>query len=285
MTKNSRKLPLTDWQIEDSRRLKEIFQGKRAALNLTQEKIANELGDGVTQGAVSHFMNGRTALSLKAAVVFARMLQVPIAEFSPTIAKQYDEMRVDLPFTEYGRLEYPDGKAADAVQEEPHRYSANKEAANTPLPNGAESDDALDDRYAYIPQYDAKAAAGLGVENPHVEIRATLAFKREWLKVKRVKPEKLLVIYADGESMWPTINDRDVLLVDQSKIEPADGQVFVLTHGETAIVKRLVKSTRGAWIIRSDNGNKEAHPDRMLTTDDANEHRIIGKVIWRGGDL
>ncbi|MFW9268001.1 S24 family peptidase [Pseudomonas sp. NR3] len=271
MTKDSRRLPLAEWQLEDSDRLKEIFQRKRSSLKLTQEKIAAELGDGVTQGAVSHFMNRRTALSLKAAVVFARMLQVPVSEFSPELAKQLESMTSDPTTVNNSRL---------STDTPPNVKSP--ASSNSPLP--AEGDIG-NDHYAFIPQYDAKAAAGLGSENPHVEIRSTLAFKRKWLKAKRLKPEQLIVIYADGQSMWPTINHRDVLLVDLSIVEPIHGQVFVLAHGEKAIVKRLVKSPGGDWIIRSDNQNKVDHPDRVFTGSDAYEHRIIGKVIWRGGDL
>lgn len=270
MTKNSRRLPLADWQLEDSDRLKEIFQKKRGALKLTQEKIASELGEGVTQGAVSHFMNRRTALSLKAAAVFARMLEVPVAEFSPTLAEQLEQLSSSL------------SPSRDVPSK---KIDESKIAANTPFPGGDEAESGLDDRYAFIPQYDAKAAAGLGSENPHVERRSTLAFKREWLKVKGVNPKHLIVIYADGESMWPTINDRDVLLIDRSKVEPADGQIFVLAHGEKTIVKRLVQSPIGSWFLRSDNEDKDDHPDRSFLRSDANEHRIIGKVIWRGGDL
>ncbi|MNJ43824.1 putative HTH-type transcriptional regulator [compost metagenome] len=270
MTKNSRRLPLADWQLEDSDRLKEIFQRKRALLKLTQEKIASELGDGVTQGAVSHFMNRRTALSLKAAAVFARMLEVPVSDFSPTLAAELEQLSSSL---------------SPGNEDTRKRFVCNEPSANTPFPAGDEANATLDDRYAFIPQYDAKAAAGLGSENPHVEVRSTLAFKREWLRVKGAKAEHLIVIYAEGESMWPTINDRDVLLIDRSKVEPVDGQIFVLAHGEKTIVKRLVKTPIGSWYLRSDNENKEDHPDRSFLRSDTNEHRIIGKVIWRGGDL
>lgn len=269
MTTKSRKLPLADWQLEDSARLKALFQERKSLLGLTQDKIANELGEGVTQGAVSHFMNGRTALSMKAAAVFARMLQVPVSAFSPTLADQIESIS---------------GSLAPSLDAGPDR-SANREVANTPFPGGEEEERSLDDRYAFIPQYDAKAAAGLGSENPHVEIRATLAFKREWLRVKGVNPKNLIVIYADGQSMWPTINDRDVLLVDRSQLDPIDGQVFVLAHGEKAIVKRLINCPAGSWIVRSDNDDKVDYPDRVFSRSDTNEHRIIGKVIWRGGDL
>lgn len=272
MAKDSRRLPLADWQLEDSDRLKEIFQRKRASLKLTQEKIAAELGDGVTQGAVSHFMNRRTALSLKAAVVFARMLQVPVSEFSTELAKQLESMTLHLPATDYGQLETDAPTAPPGGQTD-----------SSPLPAEGEIGN---DRYAFIPQYSAKAAAGFGHENPHVESVATLAFKREWLRIKGVNPKNLIVIYADGESMWPTIDDHDVLLVDKSRAEPADGQIFVMASADKGvIVKRLVQSPLGGWIIRSDNEDKGEYPDLMLSRSEINEHRIIGRVIWRGGDL
>lgn len=270
MTKNSRRLPLADWQLEDSDRLKEIFQRKRGPLKLTQEKIAAELGDGVTQGAVSHFMNRRTALSLKAAAVFARMLEVPVADFSPTLAAQLEHLSSSLSLSH---------------DEQPRKAGGSEVAANTPFPAGDDADVGLDGRYAFIPQYDAKAAAGLGSENPHVEMRSTLAFKHEWLKVKGVNPKHLIVIYADGESMWPTISDRDVLLIDRSKVDPIDRQVFVLAGSDGTIVKRLVQGPLGQWVLRSDNEDKVNYPDRYYLRSNGNEHRIIGKVIWRGGDL
>lgn len=268
MNKDPRKLPLSDWQLEDSDRLKDVFQKKRGALKLTQEKLAEALGEGVTQGAISHFMNRRTALSFKAAAVFAKLLEVPVSEISPTLAAEMEEMGLSS--------QASDGKQASS------RETA---AANSPFPAGADGT-SIDDRYEFIPQYSAKAAAGFGHENPHVELVATLAFKREWLRVKGVNAKNLIVIYADGESMWPTIDDHDVLLVDKSRAEPADGQIFVMASADKgAIVKRLVQSPLGGWIIRSDNEDKDEYPDLLLSRSEINEHRIIGRVIWRGGDL
>ncbi|KPG98366.1 cI repressor protein [Pseudomonas sp. RIT-PI-q] len=270
MKKDSRRLPLSDWQLQDSERLKAIFQKKRGELKLTQEKMAGELGDGVTQGAVSHFMNGRTALSTKAVTVFARMLRVPVSEISPTLAAQVQKMASSL------------GDSSAALPSLPK----SKEAANTPLPAGDDIQEPTDERYAFVSQYTARAAAGDGHDNPHVEIRSTLAFKKEWLRVKGLNPKNLKVIYADGDSMWPTVSDRDVLLVDESRLEPTDGQIYVLASADKGvIVKRLIKTALGSWIIRSDNEDKNEYPDLMLSRSEINEHRIIGRVVWRGGDL
>lgn len=250
MKKDSRKLPLTDEQIRESDLLKAIYTRKKPELGFTQDKIAADLGEGVSQGAVSHFMNRRTALNIKAASVFAKHLKVPVEEFSPRLASEL------------------------------------KNLTDTPATAEDESGGENYDNFAFIPQYTAKAAAGLGHENPHVESVNTLAFKREWLRAKGLNSKHLIAISADGDSMWPTINDHDVLLLDTSKTEPADRQIFVLTSSDKGtIVKRLIKTAMGGWIIRSDNDDCDDYADVMLARSEVNEHRIIGKVIWRGGDL
>lgn len=250
MKKDSRKLPLTDEQIRESDLLKAIYTRKKPELGFTQDKIAADLGEGVSQGAVSHFMNRRTALNIKAASVFAKHLKVQIEEFSPRLASEL------------------------------------KSLTDTPTPSDDESASENGDNFAFIPQYTAKAAAGLGHDNPHVESVSTLAFKREWLRAKGLNAKHLIAISADGDSMWPTINDHDVLLLDTSKTEPADRQIFVLTSSDKGtIVKRLIKTALGGWIIRSDNDDCDDYADVLLARSEVNEHRIIGKVIWRGGDL
>lgn len=261
MSKNTRKLPLTEEQLRESDKLKALFEGKKKELGLTQEKIAAELGDGVTQGAVSHFLNRRTALNLEAAVVFARLLKVPVSEFSERLASDISRL-------------CDDNSAFRAVENDatlPH--------------NQQKAIESFSEGFTFIDQYDARAAAGTGCENPHVILRNTLAFKTEWLRAKGVKAKNLKVIYAHGNSMWPTINDHDVMLVDESCIDPADGQIFVMCNLDGEIVKRLVRSGDGGWIIRSDNPDKSKYPDQVLSDEEINEHRIFGRVIWRGGDL
>lgn len=86
MNKTTRKNPLTEEQLHESDRLKALFEGRKKSLGLTQKKIAAQLGSDVTQSAVSHLLNRRTALNLEAAVVFARLLKVPVSEFSERLA-------------------------------------------------------------------------------------------------------------------------------------------------------------------------------------------------------
>lgn len=140
--------------------------------------------------------------------------------------------------------------------------------------------------YTGVLQLTARGSTGDGDDNPHVEIRGIMAFKSAWLRANGLSQKHLDVIYANGNSMDPTINDGDVLLVDESKIEPKDGQIFAMqSESKGTIVKRLVKSDFDGWIIRSDNPDKARYGDETLRDGEINEVRIIGRVVWRGGML
>ncbi|WP_130947123.1 LexA family protein [Klebsiella pneumoniae] len=77
---------LTTEQLADAARLKALYESKKKALGITQYSIADELG--ITQGAVGHYLNGRNALNLTVAAAFAKILQVSIADFSPSIDEE-----------------------------------------------------------------------------------------------------------------------------------------------------------------------------------------------------
>ncbi|MBI6975109.1 MULTISPECIES: S24 family peptidase [Pseudomonas] len=140
--------------------------------------------------------------------------------------------------------------------------------------------------YTGVLQLTARGSTGDGDDNPHVEIRGVMAFKSAWLRANNLNQKNLDVIYANGHSMEPTINDGDVLLVDESRVEPKDGQIFAMqSESKGTIVKRLVKSDFDGWIIRSDNPDKARYGDETLRDGEINEVRIIGRVVWRGGML
>ncbi|TDN64279.1 LexA family protein [Scandinavium goeteborgense] len=87
-----KKKDITPAQAEDAKRLKAIYEAKKKLLGVTQQSIADELD--ITQGAVGHYLNGRNPLNLQVASAFARMLQVTVEEFSPTLAKDLSTMGV-----------------------------------------------------------------------------------------------------------------------------------------------------------------------------------------------
>ncbi|WP_033748584.1 LexA family transcriptional regulator [Pantoea sp. NGS-ED-1003] len=81
---------LTEEQLKDAQRLKAIYDAKKKALGITQQHIADELG--ITQSGVGHYLNGRNALNMSSALMFAKILGVQIEEFSPHLAKEVELM-------------------------------------------------------------------------------------------------------------------------------------------------------------------------------------------------
>ncbi|SAI93504.1 LexA family protein [Enterobacter hormaechei] len=77
---------LTTEQLKDAERLKALYESKKKDLGITQQYIADELG--ITQSAVGHYLNGRNALNMSSAMMFAKILNVQIADFSPSLAKE-----------------------------------------------------------------------------------------------------------------------------------------------------------------------------------------------------
>ncbi len=77
---------LTTEQLRDAERLKALYESKKKQLSITQQHIADEMG--ITQSAVGHYLNGRNALNVSSAMMFAKVLDVQIGDFSPALAKE-----------------------------------------------------------------------------------------------------------------------------------------------------------------------------------------------------
>lgn len=86
--KNVRKL--TYDEITECKALRAIFEAKKKGLGLTQEAAGVAMG--ISQSAVGHYLHGRNALNMQAAMKFASMLRVDLGDFSPRLARQAAEM-------------------------------------------------------------------------------------------------------------------------------------------------------------------------------------------------
>jgi hypothetical protein len=92
---DKRRSKVTPENIEESRLLKAIWESTEAERAERGEKAQGVFGaryDIGNQGAVWQFLNGRTALSKQAALGFAKGLRCRVAEFSPRIAAEIEEM-------------------------------------------------------------------------------------------------------------------------------------------------------------------------------------------------
>ena len=120
---------------------------------------------------------------------------------------------------------------------------------------------------------DVRAAAGSGEMVFEEEADLHIAIPRSLLP-PWIRPSGLIGLRAAGDSMEPTLNDGDVILLDRRDAEPVDGQVFVIYTDDGLLVKRLREDGDG-WELTSDN---PVYPPRRSGESD----RIVGRVAWSG---
>lgn len=128
-----------------------------------------------------------------------------------------------------------------------------------------------------------RASAGAGAEAEDQLARPHFAFDPGWLRALTATPgERLTMIRVEGDSMTPTLNAGDDILVDHDDLGAGlrDG-IYVLRVDGALLVKRLAIHPFGGRVtVQSDNPNYPDWPDRGL-----DELTCIGRVIWAGRNV
>ncbi len=144
-------------------------------------------------------------------------------------------------------------------------------------------------QYAHIPLHDAMLAAGGGFQNAGEQIIDHLAFRRDWLAKIGVSASACRLARGKGVSMWPTIWDGDMVLIDTARNEPpirpkgAKDQrrspIYALIDNGEARMKRVERPSNDLMMLISDNPD---FPPELRQGHDIQAIQIIGKVVWWG---
>lgn len=135
--------------------------------------------------------------------------------------------------------------------------------------------------FVLVPRYDLSASAGPGAFADQERVVDHLAFSREWVRrVLGVDPRQLVLITAIGDSMLPTIQAGDLLLVDRSVQEFRDDAIYVVSIEGHLMVKRIQRFFGGAVVVKSDN--KAAYVEQTLAPAEAAQVFVAGRLRWIG---
>jgi phage repressor protein C with HTH and peptisase S24 domain len=125
-----------------------------------------------------------------------------------------------------------------------------------------------------------RASAGPGAIPYEEAGKPYLAFDEAWLKALTASPaSRLSIIRVEGDSMAPTLNAGDDILVDLGDCADRlrDG-IYVLRADDALVVKRLALHPVGRRVtVQSDNPAYPDWPDCSI-----DEINCIGRVIWAG---
>jgi len=144
----------------------------------------------------------------------------------------------------------------------------------------------IESELVHLPRFDIQASAGAGSLVSSNQPNGVFAVDRDWLSRYVSRSANVGVIEASGDSMLPTITNRDLLLVDVKEGATVEeimrGGIYVLTLDGGLVVKRL-EIDGNELVIISDN---PAYPQVRISFAQI-ENRVIihGVVFWSGGAL
>ncbi|MEZ8102205.1 MULTISPECIES: helix-turn-helix domain-containing protein [Vibrio] len=132
--------------------------------------------------------------------------------------------------------------------------------------------------WARLPVYDVHAAAGAGTLVQSEFQIGVFSIPVALLHEYGLKESYCSVIFVDGNSMHPTVSDKDRVLVDiRETPHPAKDGVYVIRIDDAVYIKRLNWNiAKGIYNVISDNPKHESFE---INHNNGRNFKIIGKVV------
>jgi hypothetical protein len=129
-----------------------------------------------------------------------------------------------------------------------------------------------------VPMLAVTASMGRGEDQPPEDvITGTIAVSADWIAQQlRVDPARLRFINGYGDSMSPTFNSGDVLLVDTGINSVVVDGIYVLETDTRLFIKRVRERLDGRYEISSDNPLVKTVDE----LDGGHQVEVLGRVVW-----
>lgn len=130
-----------------------------------------------------------------------------------------------------------------------------------------------------VPKLAIGASAGAGASVDGEPVEGEVAFDPKWLRGLGADPRALSIIRVEGDSMAPTLDDGDDILVDGGDAAGRlrDG-IYVLRMDDVLMVKRIARAPGlGRISVISDNPHYRSWDDLPMAA-----VQLVGRVVWTG---
>jgi len=148
-------------------------------------------------------------------------------------------------------------------------------------PESGESLSIIESGHIQLPFYEVKASAGVGALVEVENQTKTISFEPEWLRKEvGVNPNDVFLMLVDSDSMYPTLKNGSMIMVDRNLNGLSDG-IYVMRHDNSLLVKRLQSLPNGIVKVKSENTMYEPWE---IKREDFNgiDLELIGRVVWSG---
>lgn len=143
-----------------------------------------------------------------------------------------------------------------------------------------DDDDPLDDDMVSVPSLALKLSAGSGRLEWEVDHTGKPnRYRKDWISRRGLNPSKLVKVKVTGDSMEPGIPDGASLTLDTANTALRTGKRHAIDYLGEFFIKRLFRQPDGSVLVRSDNPDKERHPDWTITHEHGEAIRIMGSIV------
>jgi phage repressor protein C with HTH and peptisase S24 domain len=166
------------------------------------------------------------------------------------------------------------------LKEEERRKLARYFSVPETLLGGPPESDKAPGGLVSVKRHPVRVSAGPGAVVTQELGKPYFAFEERWLKrLTASRPSSLSIVQVEGDSMAPTLNAGDEILVDVGDgIDRLRDGIYVLRIDDAVVVKRLALNPMGRRAtVQSDNPAYPNWPDCSL-----DDIKPIGRVIWAG---
>jgi len=129
--------------------------------------------------------------------------------------------------------------------------------------------------FDYIPMAETQLSAGGGAFVISEEIEGYYAFRKSWLSRVASSTKNLVLMRVMGDSMSPTIQEDDTVMIDIGKKSIKEGMLYAIRFDSTVMIKRLAFRPGGRILIMSDNRLEYESYEAELR-----DLHIIGQIIF-----
>ena len=128
---------------------------------------------------------------------------------------------------------------------------------------------------------EVKASMGYGVSVYSEQKTACYSISKKLIKDLGVNDSQTEIIFAQGDSMLPTIEGGDSLLVDHSRKEIYDGKIYCVRIEGQLYAKRLQKIPPNKVLVVSDNPKYRSFEIDFSQKIDF-DFSVVGEIRWWG---
>lgn len=128
-----------------------------------------------------------------------------------------------------------------------------------------------------LPRLAVEASAGRGIIPQSESVMGFMAFQESYLREIGINPRFAHILQVSGDSMSPTLSDKDWVVVDTSIDKVVEDAIYAVVYAGAVRVKRLQMLRNGGVILSSDN-KAAGYVDERLEAPDLPELHVVGRV-------